>query len=426
MAKENARPAAGFPVFHVEHSAVPRHRAAPMSATFPIPVKTRTLTRFGQFVITLLIFGAGLAGAVFFVAMARKAEEVDHSLPPPAVELAVAELQSVPLEIESQGVLEAVTVTRAAAEVGGRVAWVGPYWRNGAVFPAGTELLRLEDADYRAALASAEAALADARTQLKVEEARAEQAKRDWKKLADGATKPESDLVTREPQLAAARARLAASEAALEKARRDLARTVFTAPYAGRVREIQTNLGSWVAPGAPLAEIYSTEAFEIRLPLPLNDLQHLDLASRPEVALTPAAGNAGGAPWKAVVTRTGGEIDRASRSLHVIAELRPPAPAEPDPLLAPGLFVKASIAGRVMENVIPMPRSSLYGENRVLLVTSENAIRFRDVVIARARGNDVLISDGLRPGDRVIVSALSTAIEGMTVQPVESAPKTAW
>lgn len=145
--------------------------------------KARTFTTAGRILLPLLILAAGGAAAGIFLKLSRKAAQSGSALPPPGVELQTAAWQSVPLVIDSQGILEAVTETKAAAEVSGRVISVSSLWHSGAVFPAGAELLRLEDADYRAALANAEASRADAAMQLKVEQARAEQARRDWKKL---------------------------------------------------------------------------------------------------------------------------------------------------------------------------------------------------------------------------------------------------
>jgi len=379
----------------------------------PESENTPTLTSAGRVavvaVLVLLVGGGITAGAIKF---GKKAEETPAKRPVPDVELVTAGLEDVAVALESQGVVQAVTETRAAAEVPGRIVKVTQSWDAGGTFKAGEELLTIDDADYRAVLASAEAAAAEAALAVLVEEERGKQAVRDWNKLASG--KPESNLVTRAPQLAAAKARSAAAAAAVEKARRDLERTVLRAPYAGRIRATLTDIGSYAAPGAPLAEFYSTDAYQVSLPLSLDDFAMLNSQPRAAVKLT-----ATGLPAvTATIARTGAEIDRASRSIHIVAEIKPGE--NPPPLLVPGLFVKAALSGITLKNVVKLPRLCLFPDNRVAIVTSDNKLTFRAVKVARSTRDDVLISDGIKPGDRVLATALAVVTEGMEVNPVQA------
>ena len=381
------------------------------------PDKVRSLTLTGRILVPLLIVALGGAAFQMAVKFGRRAAKAPVQTPVPDVELLLARAGEAPVVLESQGVLEPITRTRAAAEVAGRVVSVGPAWRDGAAFAAGDELLRLDDADYRAALANAEAAEADAAMQLRMEQARAEQAMRDWKKLATG--NPESDLVTRAPQLKAAAARLSAAGAAVQKAKRDLERTVIRAPYQGRMLRTLTDLGSWVAPGAALAEFHATDRWQVRLPLPLDDFTFLESAPGTPVTLTATAGDRT-IEIKAALARPAAEIDRASRTLPVTAEFTPPPDA--DALLAPGLFVKATLPGRTLQNVVRIPRRALLPGDRVAVCTPENHLTFRPVKVARATRDDVLLADGLKPGESVLVTALAVITEGMEVRPVTPPP----
>ncbi|HEX2746493.1 MAG TPA: hypothetical protein VHM91_00730, partial [Verrucomicrobiales bacterium] len=156
---------------------------------------TPTLTRPGRIVLVvvmILIVGMGIKTAA--EKFGKKATEAEVKRPVPDVELITAKVENVAVVIESQGIVQAVTETRAAAEVPGRIEWVSPSWDAGGTFVKGEELLRIDSADYKAALANAESVAAEAALQVRMEEERGAQAKRDWAKLATG--KPESDLVT--------------------------------------------------------------------------------------------------------------------------------------------------------------------------------------------------------------------------------------
>jgi RND family efflux transporter MFP subunit len=255
--------------------------------------------------------------------------------------------------------------------------------------------------------------------QVRMEEARAEQALRDWKKLAAG--NPESDLVTRAPQLKAARARAAASNAAIEKAKRDLARTVVRAPFDGRMLRTLINVGSWAAPGAALAEFYATDRFQVRLPLPLDDFTLLESPEGTPVTLTATAGGRT-VEIKAALTRTAGEIDRASRTLPVPAEFD--ASSLNDPLIAPGLYVNASLPGKTLRKVIRLPRRSLLAGDRVAVCSADHHLSFRPVRIARTTRDDVLLAEGVQPGEQILATTLAVMTEGMAVRPVTADPAT--
>lgn len=383
----------------------------------PDSEKTPTLTSTGR-VATVAVLILVVAGGIMKAAIGfgKKAGEAPAKRPIPDVELVTAAIADLPVMLESQGIVLAVTETRAAAEVPGRIIQVSPSWVAGGTFKAGDALLQIDDADYKAVLANAEAAAAEASLAVRMEEERSAQAMRDWKKLATG--QPESDLVTRAPQLAAAKARHAAAAAAVEKARRDLERTVLRAPYAGRIRAILTDFGSYAAPASPLAELYSTEAFQVSLPMSIDDYHLLEAGKSTMVELTAGSGEQA-IRFTGALVRTAAEIDRASRSIQVVAEIKPGD--HPPPLLVPGLFVKAAIPGVTLKNVVKLPRVCLLPDNRVAVVSADNRLGFRTVKLVRSTRDDVLVSEGVNAGDRVLATVLAVATESMEVNPVGTA-----
>ena len=121
----------------------------------------------------------------------------------------------------------------------------------------------------------AEAILAQAQLRLEEEEARAEQARRDWEKLGDGDAA--GSLVLRLPQMAEARAVAASAAARVEEAKRDLERARIRAPYAGRILDKRVDVGQYVTPGTVLARIYAVDYAEIRLPLTSTEVGFVKL-----------------------------------------------------------------------------------------------------------------------------------------------------
>ena len=90
--------------------------------------------------------------------------------------------------------------------------------------------------------------------------------------------------------------------------------------------------------------------------------------------------------------------------------------------LSVGLFVTAEISGLAVDNIVRLPRSALRNNNQVLVIDRENKVRFRDVRPLRLYKDDVLIESGLQAGERVCLSTIQTAIDGMDVDPIDREP----
>jgi biotin carboxyl carrier protein len=97
--------------------------------------------------------------------------------------------------------------------------------------------------------------------------------------------------------------------AALAQAERDLARTELRAPFAGRVREEQVDVGQFVSRGAPVAKLYAVDYAEVRLPIRDEDLAWIDV---PRASGGERGGPAGGAAG--ALRRRGARVARPRRA----------------------------------------------------------------------------------------------------------------
>jgi RND family efflux transporter MFP subunit len=380
-----------------------------------------------QIALPILVLAAGAAAAV---AIVNARENVRPTAPrplPPAVRTVTASPETLRLRVEAQGTVVPRTETTLVSEVAGRIVVVDPSLAPGGFFERGDVLAEIDPADYRQSLAAARARLAQARVRLEQELASAEVARREWESLAREDDEP-SPLTLREPQVEEARSALAAAEAEVERAQRDVGRTRIVAPYAGRVRSKQVDVGQFVNRGTPIATIYAVDAAEVRLPLPDEDLAHLDLplgyrgehrAHGPEVILRARFAGAWH-EWRGRIVRTEGEIDPRSRVVHVVARVDDPYardPAEPDrPPLAVGQFVEAEILGRQVEDVYVLPAEALRGTSTVWVANDEQRLRFREVEVLRRGPENVIVADGLSAGDAVVLSPLDAVTDGMRVR----------
>ena len=312
------------------------------------------------------------------------------------------------------------TESELIPEVSGRVIWKSPALVNGGFFESGEPLLRLEDNDYRSTLARARSSLTRA-------EAEFEHARFEYQRLKSLEERQLASQSQIENQLRAYRVTEAAlqdARAAFNQASRDLARTEIRAPFTGLVRKESVDIGQFVSRGMSVATIYAGDQAEIRLPiadrhlaflnLPLGHRGELPAEQQPNVTLT--AEYAGRTlSWQGKIVRTEAQIDTTSRMVHVIARV---SNAEQDVPLNVGLFVNAEIEGLLVEDVVVLPRNALRNGNRVLVVDDENRLHYRDIEPLRLYRDQVLIPSGLQSGERVCISPLQTAIEGMPVNPV--------
>jgi RND family efflux transporter MFP subunit len=371
-----------------------------------------------SFLVALGILVGAVFGAIVLVTNARKAKQEETPRALPTVEVFMARKGGHEVIIRSQGVVESRRETKLASEVAGLVTEISPNLKQGGTVAEGEVLLQIDAADYRAALARAEAARADAELALIQEEARAAQAKRDWEQLGRGEATP---LVLREPQLASIRARLESAVAEVERAARDVERSTVRAPFAARVRQSPVEVGVVLAPGGMVAELYSAEDLEVRMPLSLEDFGFIGDESRTGIKLR---GSIGGEEleWPAEVARVDGEVDRRTLSAYVTLKVLPSGGARPLPPV--GLFVHASVKGKALADVCEIPRTALRGENEVIVVTAKNRLEFRRVEVARTTGTRVIVSKGIDDGDRLCLTRLNAPVNGMEVlveEPAEPA-----
>ncbi len=375
----------------------------------------------------IIATGVLLAGALAAVILIRSRPPVptrpmrEYA---PVVRVITAEEKQHRVLISAQGTVEPRTESNLVAEVAGRVVETAQNFATGAFFKKGDMLLKIDPRDYELAVVTARGQVAQARVRLETEEAQAKVAREEWKRLGGG---DDSPLATRELQLEEAKAALAAAEASLELARRNLERTIIRAPYDGRVRKKLVDLGQYVAPGTPVAGIYAIDYVEIRLPIRDSELAFLDFPpaasakgkkTGPSVFLH--ADYAGKRhTWTGRIVRVEGEIDPLTRMVRVVAQVDEPygrgASSDKTPL-AVGLFVEAEIEGKVIDRAILVPRSAVRPDSTVLVVDSEDRIRFRKVDIFRMGEHDVVVSGGLRPGERVCVSSPEAPTDGMLVR----------
>jgi len=350
---------------------------------------------------------------------------------PVSVDVAEVVKQSLSIKVQAQGTVTPLKETAILSEVQGRIIEVSPAFVVGGFVAKDEILLRIDPSDYETNLLRAEASLKSAESNLIQEKGRAEVAEREWQKLPKGSQRSEEarDLYLRKPQLAQAQSQLLAAQADLDTARDNLERTIIRAPYDALIREKHGEVGQFVAAGSPLANVFSVEAAEIRLPIPQNKLEYLEL---PDLAGTGKGSpidlytDVGGeiSHWTAYLHRTEGVFDERSRVLYAVARIEDPYGLQ-HPGRAPlriGTFVNANIEGRELHDLVPLPRYVMRAGNSVWVVDERKRLRGRKVTLLRTGGDFVYVSGGLEDGDLVSLTNLDSSFDGSEVRIQSSTP----
>ena len=375
-----------------------------------------------KLVIPALVVVASIFGAVTLLATSPQLKPAAIEPIAAAVRVQSVTPEPIQLKVHSQGTVVPNTESELIPEVSGRVTWKSPALVNGGYFEAGQVLLRLEANDYESTVARAKANLT--RAEAEYEHARFEYQR--LKRLEERQLTSKSQMENQLRAFRVAEATLQDARANYSQASRDLARTEIKAPFSGLVRAEAVDIGQFVSRGAVVATVYSADTAEVRLPiadrqlaclnLPMGHLGELPLEQQPSVLLQ--ADYAGRKlAWTGRIVRMEAQIDTASRMVHVIARVTNDEQEVP---LSVGLFVKAEIDGLQVEDVVVMPRNALRNGNRVLVVDEANRLHYRAIEPLRLYRDEVLISEGLEAGERVCVSPLQTAVEGMLVDPIDA------
>ncbi len=371
-------------------------------------------------IIPVFILGIFLFLAATLMATAPVLEPSSVEKLATTVRVVEIQPQSVQLKVNSQGSVMPSTESQLIPEVSGKVSWMSPNLVAGGYFDDQEILIRVDDTDYKTKLDRAQANL----TRAEAEQQHNEFEYRRMQSLVKRNLVSRSQLENSLRAYRVAEASLQDATANFNQAEQDLARTQIRAPFAGLVRSENVDIGQFVSRGSPIATIYAGNQAEVRLPIADRQLAFLNIPVsirgeipqefQPEVTLT--AQYAGQTlKWKGNIVRSEAEIDVSSRMVQLVARVE--STSNPVPLSI-GLFVSAEIQGLAAKNIVVLPREALRNDNQVLVVDDENRLRFRKIETLRLYQDDLLVQAGLEAGERVCISPLQTAIEGMVVNPV--------
>ena len=343
--------------------------------------------------------------------------------PAPDVIVEILTPKDFQIQISSNGTTTPLTQTVLTAEVGGEVIYRSKKFSEGSSVIEGEILAKIDDTDLQLQYKNALLQLANAEVQHSLQLAEAEVAKEAWEKIGDGVA---SDLTLKKPQLKQAEALLEVAKAQVSSAEKKLNKTEIVAPYAGRIQSVNIDLGTTIIPGQPVGALYTSSEIEVTLAVKDNDLQFLSIPmdgrklDPSEQALVEIRSFYKGKnqTWIGRLERVDGVIDPVTRMINLIAVFKNDFIETDKPNLPIGLFVEAQIDGIILKDIYSIPVNAISENNEVYIVNNDNELVLRQLSILKKYSDFVIVKDGLKAGERIVTSKLSTASNGIKVNPV--------
>ncbi len=310
----------------------------------------------------------------------------------PVVSTVTVQLAEVPVTIVAHGNARSRFELDLASEVTGRVEWVADNFEPGERVTEGELLLKVDATGYRVAVAEARAALATADNA-----------------LADAIA------LKRKASESEARLNIEATKLRIARAERDLAYTDIRAPFNSVIDQQRVELGQFINTGQVVAHLLSSDTVEVTLPIPAADTGFLDPTPGTPVQLL---ANIGGRQreWQGQVLRIQARVDSETRVIPVVVQVEAPYDTSlHEHQLTLGLFTEVRIPGIPVADAVRLPKSVLQPDDTVFVMVDE-VLQRRSVEVVRRAGDTVVISGGLSNGDQVVVTNLDIMFEGMKVR----------
>lgn len=369
-----------------------------------------------------ILFGAISVSYILWLLGQVQPDPVED-VPPPDVVVQILTPENFQVTINSTGTTEPLTQTVLNAEVGGEVVYRSKKFSEGSSVLSGEILAKIDDTDLQLQYKNALLQLANAEVQYSLQVVESEVAKEAWEKLGEGQA---SDLTLKKPQLKQAEALIEVAKAQVNSAEKKLNKTEIVAPYSGRIQSANIDIGTTIIPGQPIGAMYTSSEIEVTLSVKDNDLQFLSipmdgrkLNPSEQAKVTISSFYKGqNQEWEGKLERVDGVIDPVTRMINLIAVFKNDFIEIDKPNLPIGLFVEAQIDGVILQNVFIIPISAISENNEVFVINKNNQLQSRSIKVLKKYNKFIIAKDNLKAGERLVTTKLSTASDGITVNPI--------
>ena len=340
--------------------------------------------------------------------------------PPPEVSVVETKAADVPLFLEFVGTTAGVKDITIRARVEGFLE--GMHFKEGSVVKKGDLLYTLESQPFEEKVATRMSNVAEVKTNLAKNKGDLDR----YEPLAKINAVSKSDLDAVQAAYDASLSSLEAANANLRAAKIELSYTKIKSPIDGIIGKTQAKVGDFVGKDpSPVILNTVSQVDTILVTFHITETQYLEFtrykakteteeqkqnANRFELILVDGSlyNHKGGLDF---IDR---EVDTTTGSMLVQASF-----PNPEELLRPGQFTKVRVKIRTAKDAILIPQRSvmeIQGLHNVFVVDSNNTIQSRDIKVGNKVGSSWMITEGLKPGEKVVYEGLQRVKDGATVK----------
>lgn len=366
-----------------------------------------------RMVIMLLATGAVFGGLYWFqnfkAGMIQKVM-AGMSNPAQTVSTAVAERKPWQDQIQAVGSLKAANGADLALEVSGIVQKIS--FQSGDTVKEGQVLLQLASQEDAAKLVSLEATLENAITTLK-----RDQAQQAFNAVSQATVDTD-------------RANVKNAQALVDQQKAVVDQKTLKAPFAGRLGIRSVDLGQFLTAGTTIVTLQSLDPLYVDLYLPQQTIAQLKVGQEVSTSVDVYPGQV----FKGEISAINPKVDTASRNVLVRATMK-----NPDGKLLPGMFARVAIAVGSQQELVTLPQTAIvynpYGDSVFIVDSKASGEQANDVVrqafikTGNVRGDNVAITEGIQPGEKVVIAGqlklrngTPVKVDNSHVPPAEDAP----
>ena len=352
--------------------------------------------------LSFLIIMIGCATAIFLADQEEEKHFPETAKKALSVEILTAKTTNYRIQVPAWGFVEPQDTIDIRTEVSGKIVEVPDYIFTGAIIKQGELLFSIDAREYEDILAEATAASEQAQQAFKIEKGLQNIAKTEWELLENSNWQEYQDksLALREPQLKEREAEIKISRARQAQAALNVERTQIKAPCKGVI------IAEYVAEG----QVINTDYMAMKIAC--TDCYHILASYLPEYSLDyklhKAVIDIGSNIYKGVVKAELSQINEETRHKQVLVEF------EGERVIL-GSYVSLILPGLFFRNVFVIPKEALRAGNTVWIINESNKLEIRNVAVIAQDTLYVIIDEGLKQGDQIILSHIASPLQGMAV-----------
>ena len=381
--------------------------------------------RIVHIAVPLLVIVIGIVIAVSLVKTGPKASRKPPVKQARLVEVTPLSMGTVTTEIEAMGTVVPARKVELHPQVSGEIIKVSEQYVPGGLFRAGDEILQIDPKDYVLAVKRRESEVAQAMSNVKIEQGQQIIAQREFEMVGEAIDEKNNDLILRKPQLESVQAQLSLAQATFEQARLDLQRTRIHAPFNSIVISRSANIGSRVLNSTLLATLVGTDQYWIEVAVPVDQLKWIRIPG-PGINSGSSARIYNDNVWRDGEYREGkimqlvGDLESEGRMARLLIAVEDPLDLDGKdgrkPRLLIDSYVRVIIDGTPQKSVISIDRKHVHDGNLVWIMDDQDRLNIRTVSILFRGKSNVLVTSGVKAGERLVTTDLSAPVNNMPLR----------